>query len=85
MSPAAWPPGRRRGTPSKSRRKPATSRVRIGTSGYVYKDWRGLVYPEAMPPREWLGFYARLDVYVYFNNDFHGHAWRNARALAAML
>lgn len=25
------------------------------------------------------------DVYVYFNNDFHGHAWRNALALKAML
>ena len=28
---------------------------------------------------------AGLDVSMYFNNDFEGHAWRNARALAAML
>jgi len=25
------------------------------------------------------------DVYVYFNNDFEGHAWRNARALARLV
>ena len=69
MSPVAWPPGRRRGTPSKS--KAATSRVRIGTSGYVYKDWRGLVYPEGMPPREWLGFYARHFDTVELNSAFY--------------
>jgi len=26
-----------------------------------------------------------LDVYVYFNNDFEGHAWRNALALKRLL
>jgi len=26
-----------------------------------------------------------LDVYVYFNNDFHGHAWRNALTLKRLL
>ncbi|MCE5306925.1 MAG: DUF72 domain-containing protein [Acidobacteriales bacterium] len=33
--------------------------------------------------REWLA--APLDVYVYFNNDFHGYALANARTLAALL
>ncbi len=33
--------------------------------------------------REWLG--ASLDVYAYFNNDGHGHAVRNAWALADRL
>ena len=46
-------------------------------------------YPDAMLRadarriRAWLG--RGLDVYVYFNNDFHGHAWRNALRLKALL
>jgi uncharacterized protein YecE (DUF72 family) len=32
---------------------------------------------------EWLR--AGLDVYVYFNNDFEGHAWRNALRLKTLL
>jgi uncharacterized protein YecE (DUF72 family) len=32
--------------------------LRIGTSGYVYKDWRGTVYPAGLPARAWLGHYA---------------------------
>jgi uncharacterized protein YecE (DUF72 family) len=28
---------------------------------------------------------AGLDVYVYFNNDFHGHAWHDARTLKNLL
>ena len=33
-------------------------RVLIGTSGYVYKDWRGRFYPRELPARDWLPFYA---------------------------
>jgi len=33
--------------------------VLIGTSGFSYKDWVGLVYPKDLPEREWLAFYAR--------------------------
>lgn len=32
--------------------------VRIGTSGWVYDDWRGVFYPEHLPARERLEFYA---------------------------
>jgi uncharacterized protein YecE (DUF72 family) len=32
--------------------------VRIGTSGYSYKDWVGPYYPEGTPPREYLSRYA---------------------------
>ncbi len=31
----------------------------VGTSGYSYKDWVGPYYPEGLPSRDWLGFYAR--------------------------
>lgn len=32
--------------------------VRIGTSGWVYRDWRGRFYPEGIPQRAWLRYYA---------------------------
>jgi uncharacterized protein YecE (DUF72 family) len=38
---------------------------------------------DAADVRGWLR--AGLDVYVYFNNDFHGHAWRNALTLRTLL
>ncbi len=33
--------------------------IRIGTSGYSYKDWVGPFYPPELGEREWLSFYAR--------------------------
>jgi uncharacterized protein YecE (DUF72 family) len=33
--------------------------IRIGTSGWTYRDWRGRFYPERLAQREWLAYYAR--------------------------
>lgn len=33
--------------------------IRIGTSGWVYGDWRRRFYPEGVTQRRWLEFYAR--------------------------
>ncbi len=33
--------------------------VLIGTSGFSYEDWVGTYYPEDLPKRDWLSFYAR--------------------------
>src|SRR5581483_6367339 len=33
--------------------------VLIGTSGWQYRDWRGVLYPEGVPQRQWLVEYAR--------------------------
>jgi uncharacterized protein YecE (DUF72 family) len=72
MSPAAWRPGRRGGTRSKCPRKGARpTRLRIGTSGYVYKDWRGTVYPADLPQRAWLGYYASHFETLELNNAFY--------------
>jgi uncharacterized protein YecE (DUF72 family) len=68
-SPAAWLPGRRPGTRSSGRRR--ESQLRIGTSGYVYRDWRGLIYPATLPLREWLGYYARHFDTVELNSAFY--------------
>ncbi|MBV8490153.1 MAG: DUF72 domain-containing protein [Candidatus Eremiobacteraeota bacterium] len=32
--------------------------IRIGTSGWVYRDWRGRFYPAEVPQRRWLAYYA---------------------------
>ena len=46
-------------------------RLRIGTSGYVYKDWRGTIYPADVPLRAWLGFYASHFDTVELNSAFY--------------
>lgn len=44
----------------------------VGTSGYVYKHWtHGVFYPEAMPAREWLAYYATRFDTVEINNSFY--------------
>ena len=46
-------------------------RVRVGCSGWAYRDWRGVLYPEKMPQREWLAAYAREFDTVEVNNTFY--------------
>ena len=41
--------------------------VRIGTSGWTYKDWRGRFYPARLPQREWLAYYASVFSTVELN------------------
>jgi uncharacterized protein YecE (DUF72 family) len=45
--------------------------VRIGCSGWVYRDWRGPFYPEKLPQREWLSYYAEHFDTVEINNTFY--------------
>jgi uncharacterized protein YecE (DUF72 family) len=45
--------------------------VRIGCSGWVYKDWRGEFYPEKLPQRLWLEHYASVFDTVEINNTFY--------------
>jgi uncharacterized protein YecE (DUF72 family) len=46
-------------------------RVRIGTSGFSYKEWKGPFYPEKIKNDAMLAYYAeRLDA-VEINNTFH--------------
>jgi len=48
-----------------------TSAVRIGTAGWSYRHWRGDFYPESVPQREWLAYYAaQLDT-VEVNSTFY--------------
>lgn len=43
----------------------------VGTSGWQYKDWRGVLYPEDCPQRLWLEEYARHFTTVENNNAFY--------------
>jgi uncharacterized protein YecE (DUF72 family) len=48
-----------------------TGRVLIGTSGYVYPDWRGRFYPRDLPAHEWLPFYAARFPTAELNSPFY--------------
>ncbi|HET9109244.1 MAG TPA: DUF72 domain-containing protein [Ktedonobacterales bacterium] len=45
--------------------------VSIGTSGWHYAHWRGPFYPNDLPTREWLSFYAQRFETVEINNSFY--------------
>ena len=43
----------------------------VGTSGYSYKEWKGNFYPEDLPAKEMLSFYAGRLPAVEINNTFY--------------
>jgi uncharacterized protein YecE (DUF72 family) len=50
---------------------PATGQLRVGTSGFAYKEWKGNFYPEKFPDNEMLRFYAEHFSTVEINNTFY--------------
>lgn len=46
-------------------------RIFVGTSGWQYRDWRGIVYPEALPQRSWLADLSRRFPTIELNNSFY--------------
>jgi len=44
---------------------------RVGTSGYIYKHWKGVVYPEGVPQKKWFEHYAQIFDTVEINNTFY--------------
>ena len=44
----------------------------IGTSGWSYNHWKGLFYPEKLPKKQWLGYYANQFKTVEVNATFYG-------------
>jgi uncharacterized protein YecE (DUF72 family) len=45
--------------------------IRVGTSGFSYQHWRGVFYPEDIPQRRWLEFYAEHFDCVEINSSFY--------------
>jgi len=47
------------------------SKIHVGCSGWVYKHWRGLFYPEDLPQRRWFERYAEEFDTVEINASFY--------------
>ena len=43
----------------------------IGCSGFHYKDWKGIFYPESLPQKEWFKFYAERFNTLELNVTFY--------------
>lgn len=61
------------------------ARIRIGTSGWRYDDWRGAFYPEDLKASDWLAYCAARFPTIEINNSFYRlpeeatlAAWRDA-------
>ena len=47
------------------------SELRVGTSGWQYRHWKGRFYPAELPTARWLEYYARFFDTVELNNPFY--------------
>ena len=45
--------------------------IYIGTSGWFYRGWRGIYYPQELPPHEWFKFYTSDFNTVEINSTFY--------------
>jgi uncharacterized protein YecE (DUF72 family) len=48
-----------------------TGTIRIGCSGWIYRHWRGLFYPEKLAQRLWFAHYADTFQTVELNTSFY--------------
>src|SRR6476646_6716163 len=46
-------------------------KLHVGTSGYSYKEWKGSFYPEKLPAKDMLPYYAERLQAVELNNTFY--------------
>jgi uncharacterized protein YecE (DUF72 family) len=49
----------------------AKGTIHIGTSGWSYKHWKGVFYPDKLPAAQYLKFYAQHYNTVELNNSFY--------------
>jgi len=54
--------------------------LHIGTSGWVYKHWKGVFYPQGLAQAKWLGHYNQHFDTVELNNTFYRLPSENAFA-----
>jgi len=59
----------------------------LGTSGWQYRHWRRVFYPEKLPQRSWLPYFAERFMTVEVNNTFYNlparsvfESWQIGRA-----
>ncbi len=46
-------------------------KVRLGTCGWNFGEWRGTFYPDELPESEWIGFYSRFLPTVEVDSTFY--------------
>jgi uncharacterized protein YecE (DUF72 family) len=56
---------------SASENSTAESRILVGTSGFAYKEWKGSFYPEKLPAKKYLSYYAEHFRTTEINNTFY--------------
>ena len=49
----------------------SVSKIHVGCSGWVYKHWRGIFYPEGLPQKRWFERYAEEFDTVEINASFY--------------
>jgi uncharacterized protein YecE (DUF72 family) len=49
----------------------AAGRLRVGTSGWVYRHWRGAFYPEGLRQKDWFHYYAERFDTAEINATFY--------------
>lgn len=47
------------------------NRILVGTSGFAYKEWKGIFYPDALPAKKYLSYYAGHFRTTEINNTFY--------------
>lgn len=57
-------------SPATENSEPA-SRILVGTSGFAYKEWKGSFYPEKLPAKKYLSYYAEHFRTTEINNTFY--------------
>ena len=62
---------KRRAGPSGKASGASRGALRVGTSGYQYDHWRGVLYPEKLAKKRWFEHYARVFDTVEINNTFY--------------
>jgi len=45
--------------------------INIGTSGWSYKHWKNIFYPDKLPPTQWLDFFTRFFSTTEINTSFY--------------
>ena len=55
-----------------ARKGPEAPQLWVGTSGYSYKEWKGSFYPEKLPVKQMLAYYASQFPTVESNDTFRG-------------
>ena len=58
-------------TQAKTERAHGDTLVSVGTSGFSYRDWKGVLYPEWLPARDWFHYYATRFRGVEINLTFY--------------